>query len=74
MVLFSLLEILERLILNEISEINNFDMSRYVFECLCLFIVVFFRRRLIDLFVMRYYYFILVLCCKYRGKVFMSNN
>ena len=40
-VLSSLPEILERLISNETSD--NFDMSRYAFECLCLFIAVLYR-------------------------------
>lgn len=37
-VLPSLPEILERLISNETSETNNFDTSRYAFDCSCLLI------------------------------------
>lgn len=73
-VLPSLPEILERLISNETSETNNFDMSRYAFECSCLLTAVLFRRRSIDPLVTRYYYFTLVSCCKHRGKAPMSNN
>ena len=42
-VLPSLPEILERLISNETSETKNFDMSRYAFDCLCLFTAVLYR-------------------------------
>ena len=42
-VLPSLPEILERLISNEATEAKNFDMSRYSFDCLCLFTAVLYR-------------------------------